>query len=229
MPADQHSNPAPDRSFPVEVPLADLAQQIASAHADALAAARTTVEHARRCGQLLLRVKDRLPHGQFTPWIERECPFGQRTAQGYMRVVRNWEQLQETLEGEEPPTIAGALQALAEPREAKAQPAALLDPEIHPLAATLFPIITPGELAELATSIARRGLQEPIVRYEGKVLDGRRRLLACRMAGVDPRYRDFHGDDEQALGLLVSLNVHRVHLTRDQQAAIAVELEGLER
>jgi hypothetical protein len=100
-----------------EASLAELARRIAGAHADALAAARTTVEHARRCGELLLKVKARLPHGQLMPWLKANCPFSQRTGNAYMRVARDWEKLRETLWGEETPTIAGALEALAEPSD----------------------------------------------------------------------------------------------------------------
>jgi hypothetical protein len=110
--------PAIVHTVEAEASLAELARQIAGAHQEALAAARTSVEQARRCGELLLKVKARLPHGQFMPWVEANCPFfSQRTGNAYMRVARDWEQLQETLGGGEPPTIAGALEALAGPRD----------------------------------------------------------------------------------------------------------------
>jgi hypothetical protein len=119
--------PAIVQTVEAEASLAELARQIAGAHADALAAARTSVEHARRCGELLLKVKARLPHGRFLPWVEGNCPFSQRTGTNYMRVARDWEKLQATLGADDPPTIAGALQVLAEPKEANRQPAADLD------------------------------------------------------------------------------------------------------
>jgi hypothetical protein len=51
------------------------------------------------------------------PWLKANCPFSQRTGNAYMRVSKDWEKLRQTLEDDEPPTIAGALAALAEPKE----------------------------------------------------------------------------------------------------------------
>jgi hypothetical protein len=118
--------PAIVQTVEAEAPLADLARRIAGAHADTLAAARCSVEHARRCGELLLRAKARLPHGRFAKWVEANCPFSSRTGQNYMRVARDWEEIQAAVEGEEADTIAGALQALAGPADPKAQPTAVL-------------------------------------------------------------------------------------------------------
>ena len=50
-------------------------------------------------------------------------------------------------------------------------------------AACLFPMISKADLEILADSIKQHGLQNPVVLYEGKVLDGRNRLMAndrCR-------------------------------------------------
>jgi ParB-like chromosome segregation protein Spo0J len=56
--------------------------------------------------------------------------------------------------------------------------------EIHP-AALLFPVMGDTEVGKLAEDIGKNGLLEPIVLYEGMVLDGRSRLAACKIAGVD--------------------------------------------
>jgi hypothetical protein len=61
------------------------------------------------------------------------------------------------------------------------------DYEPHP-AAALFPMLGEDELQKLADDIRANGLLEPIVLYEGKVLDGRNRLQACKRAGVEPKF-----------------------------------------
>lgn len=59
-------------------------------------------------------------------------------------------------------------------------------------AAELFPMMDEAALRELADDIRVNGLREEVVLVNGDtgltILDGRNRLLACRMAGVEPRY-----------------------------------------
>ena len=54
--------------------------------------ARTTaseaVELARQAGILLLKVKDELPHGEFTKWLKANVTVSQRQAQRYMAVAQ---------------------------------------------------------------------------------------------------------------------------------------------
>jgi hypothetical protein len=66
---------------------------------------------------------------------------------------------------------------------------------------------------------------EPIVIFEGKILDGRNRYKACELANVEPIYRPYFGDDP--LEYVVSLNLHRRHLTTSQKAMVAVEITNL--
>jgi ParB-like chromosome segregation protein Spo0J len=56
-------------------------------------------------------------------------------------------------------------------------------------AVKLFPMMREDELRELADDVARQGLLQAIVLgVDGRVIDGRNRLEACRRAGVEPRY-----------------------------------------
>jgi ParB-like chromosome segregation protein Spo0J len=57
--------------------------------------------------------------------------------------------------------------------------------EPHPLAA-LFPAIPEEELAELGRDIALHGQLEPIVLYQGKILDGVNRYQPCRRMAREP-------------------------------------------
>lgn len=93
----------------------------------------------------------------------------------------------------------------------------------HP-AASLFPLIDGTELEALANDIRKHGLLDPIVLYEGKVLDGRNRLRACELAGVEPRFVEWNQDGQTPTEWVVSENLHRRHLTTGQRAALALDL-----
>lgn len=82
--------------------------------------------------------------------------------------------------------------------------------DVHPVA-DLFPMLADDELAELAEDIKTRGLLQPIVLDpDGRVLDGRNRLAACELAGVEPEFTTYEGDDPA--GFAFAVNVARRHL-----------------
>jgi hypothetical protein len=94
--------------------------------------------------------------------------------------------------------------------------------EFHPLA-DIFPLLGEDELEDLAKDIKANGLQEPIVLYEGKILDGRNRYRGCELVGVEPRFETYEGDNPRAY--VISLNVMRRHLDQaTKRALIADEL-----
>ena len=98
-------------------------------------------------------------------------------------------------------------------------------PETHP-AADIFPMMREDELQALADDIKANGQQHPIIRTaEGQILDGRNRLAACKLAGVEPTFTEANGDDP--LALVVSLNVKRRNLTASQNAIAAAEVSLL--
>jgi hypothetical protein len=95
--------------------------------------------------------------------------------------------------------------------------------EVHPVA-DLFPMLAEDELAELAADIKQRGLLQPVVLDpEGRVLDGRNRLAACEMAGVEPEFTTYEGDDPA--GYALAVNIARRHLTKGQKAMIIARTE----
>jgi len=65
-------------------------------------------------------------------------------------------------------------------------------------------------------------LREPIWIYDGQILDGRNRWRACEVVGVEPESREYQGDDP--LGFVLSLNLHRRHLTDGQKAVLALDI-----
>jgi hypothetical protein len=99
--------------------------------------------------------------------------------------------------------------------------------EFHPLA-DVFPMMSDAELAKLADDIKANGLRQPItLDEEGRILDGRHRYRACKMAGVEPHFEDFAGGDP--LTFVVSLNVNRRHMNESQRAMVAGRLANLPR
>ena len=63
----------------------------------------------------------------------------------------------------------------------------------HP-AANIFPLNADcPEFDVFVESIKRDGLLYPIVLHEGKILDGRRRYLACQAASIEPMFVKWDG------------------------------------
>ncbi|MCC6492063.1 MAG: hypothetical protein IT424_03475 [Pirellulales bacterium] len=101
--------------------------------------------------------------------------------------------------------------------------------EIHP-AANIFPMMPAAELQELADDIRVNGQREPIVYFQGKLLDGRNRVEACAIAGVEPDAceideEDIAGNKFDAVAYVLSTNLHRRHLDESQRAMIGLEVE----
>ena len=88
--------------------------------------------------------------------------------------------------------------------------------------AELFPLITGIEFENLKKDIKENGLFNPIVLFEGKILDGRNRNNACTELGIEPIYETYEGNDP--IGYVISLNVKRRHLNASQLAVIALEI-----
>ncbi len=97
-------------------------------------------------------------------------------------------------------------------------------PKPHPIC-LLIPSADEDELQDLTDDIRAHGLIDPIVLFEGMILDGRNRAAACERAGVDPRYVQFEGGREDALILAVSHNIKRRHLSKQAIADALVAAE----
>ena len=76
------------------VDLAQLASRINDEHAAAIAAFGVGVDRARSCGLLLNEAKRLCRHGEWLPWLAKNCPaVGVRQAQKYMRLAAKWAEL----------------------------------------------------------------------------------------------------------------------------------------
>jgi ParB-like chromosome segregation protein Spo0J len=91
--------------------------------------------------------------------------------------------------------------------------------EPHPLS-RLFPPISPEDFDKLAADIKLNGLHQPIVRYQGKILDGNNRYRACELVKIAPKFADFSGDDAAARNYVISANIYRRHLSPEQRRGI---------
>ena len=96
--------------------------------------------------------------------------------------------------------------------------------KFHPLS-ELFPLLEGRDLTELVADIKANGLRESIWLYEDQILDGRNRWRACKAAAVEPAFRAYTGTDP--VGFVISLNLHRRHLSLSQRATLAAKLETL--
>lgn len=95
---------------------------------------------------------------------------------------------------------------------------------VHP-ACAMLPMMSAASLAEMADDIRLNGQEQPIVMHRGLLLDGRNRLRACELAGVEPKIREWEGDDP--VRWVLSLNFHRRHLTDSQKSIVGARAEDL--
>ena len=91
--------------------------------------------------------------------------------------------------------------------------------------ADIFPMLPAEELKKLAEDIRVHGLLDPIALFEGKILDGRNRYLACVEAEVEPRYTTVATEDP--IAYVLSKNLLRRQLTVGQRASAGVKSKAM--
>ncbi len=97
--------------------------------------------------------------------------------------------------------------------------------KFHPVT-ELFPLMSDDEFSELKTDISQKGQREPVWTYQGQVIDGRNRIKACTELGIEPKTQEWDGRGS-LVGFVVSLNLHRRHLSSGQKAMVATEVESM--
>jgi hypothetical protein len=93
----------------------------------------------------------------------------------------------------------------------------------HHQIADVWPMMDEDKLRELADDICKNGQLVPVWLYEGKILDGRNRWAACKIAGIEPKTKEYTGDKPTAFA--VAMNDRRRHMNKGALAAVAAELE----
>ena len=86
--------------------------------------------------------------------------------------------------------------------------------KIHP-ANNVFPMMKPDELEDLARSIKECGQIHPIAVQTGTLIDGKCRLAACKIAGVEPEIVEL---DVDPYAHNLSMNVNRAHYSPSVRA-----------
>lgn len=97
----------------------------------------------------------------------------------------------------------------------------------HPVS-EIFPMMQDAELRDLAADIEEHGLIEAIWTYQGQIIDGRNRYRACLIAGEEPRFQEYAGDESGLVAFVLGLNLKRRHLEASQRAVIGLAVEKYE-
>jgi hypothetical protein len=96
--------------------------------------------------------------------------------------------------------------------------------QFHQLAEEI-PLMAEAELRKLAIDIKENGLRDPIIIYEGRILDGRHRYLALRLNGHQFKGEEFSRYDVQVNGdperYVISRNIKRRQVNLDISRLVA--------
>lgn len=87
----------------------------------------------------------------------------------------------------------------------------------HPLS-SMFRDLNEAEFEALKNDISEQGQIQDIILHAGKILDGR--YKACRELNIEPEFTELQGTEAQAVELVISLNLHRRHITNQEKRAV---------
>lgn len=92
----------------------------------------------------------------------------------------------------------------------------------------IFPMMSDEDFQELKRSIQTNGQLMPIELWQGRLIDGRNRLKACRELMLEPKFRAL---EELPCGSVVeyvaAANLHRRHLSASQRAMVAARMRAV--
>jgi ParB-like chromosome segregation protein Spo0J len=92
-------------------------------------------------------------------------------------------------------------------------------------AANIFPMMSEDGIDSLAADIEANGLQCPVEVFQGKIIDGRNRWMACMRVGVTAK--TVHVNPPDPIAYVLSLNLHRRHLDITQQSMVGGRARAL--
>ncbi len=99
--------------------------------------------------------------------------------------------------------------------------------KLHKLA-TEFPTMSKEDFNILKTDIKSNGLSEPILLWDGQVVDGKHRLRACKELGIKPAFTNWTVAESPA-AYVYRTNLCRRNLTASQRALLAAKYATLQR
>lgn len=216
--------------------LAKLAKAINRGHAAVLSCAGKSLEHARATGELLIRAKETLPHGEYLPWLAEHCEVSERHASRYMLIAHHWQEKSDTRGRFDELSLRGFLDLLA--GDDPAPPEAWETPSAEPVAETtehidtLLEQLPPAQQVEVLERNAKRleASERADTAREGR--DGQKSLpgrieQACKKP--ERLLGQWDGDRDLCLGLLHALLqvVKGEGLTVKQASALEVFRERL--
>lgn len=100
--------------------------------------------------------------------------------------------------------------------------------KFHPLS-YMFSLMSEEEFKNHKESISEQGQLVKTQLFEGKLLDGRNRYLACKELGKEIEVEEFKGTYEQAKDYVFHVNYNRRHLTHAKRVCAAVEYYAIDR
>jgi len=107
----------------------------------------------------------------------------------------------------------------------------LLEPDYlnltpHPSAA-LMPMMDEESFKMFKANISKEGIKEPMIIYQGLLLDGRNRYRAARELGLKltaANFKTFDGTPAEAEAFVISANLHRRQLNNKQKQEFAQKM-----
>lgn len=156
---------------PVNRELEELAEKIRKECQWLLESSRTSLSHARRCGELLNDAKAKVKHGEWEAWLKENCHLSVRTAQLYMRLANKGDELAAKAQSIADLTIAEAADLLSTPRSKVVEvveaptPSEIADDDLEPQPVEVTPTQTLSPvLAQTRTKSTKRDM--PVARIE---------------------------------------------------------------